>query len=172
MGALTVRLYLLEGSGEVDDFVSIGGAHHGSVVAAAAVEWQAKAGAPAYEGAKEMTPPYACQGQASGGAADVQFSVNGCLTPTGRTVERDETPGAVAYLSIWNSLDEIQIPQEGACLNQRFQNDCSDTNVNVQVAVSPGPGPCGPGGCPGHVVMIWDPGVMQRTYDFVADRGQ
>jgi pimeloyl-ACP methyl ester carboxylesterase len=168
MGALTVRLYLLEASEQVDDFVGIAGANHGSAVASAAVGWQARLGAPAYEGAKEMAPPYACQGQASGGAADVQFMLNGCLTPSGRTVERDETPGAVDYLSIRNSLDEMLIPLEGACLNQRFQNDCSDPRVNVEVAVPAGPGPCGPSGCPGHVAMIWDPGVMQRTYDFMA----
>jgi hypothetical protein len=170
MGALTARLYLLEPDNRVDDFVSIGGANHGSVVASAGVEWQARHGAPAYEGAKQMAPPYACQGQ-SASAADVQFTLNGCLTPAGRTAPRDETPGGVHYLSIRNSVDEMVSPRESACLNQRRQNDCSDTDVNVEVTVPPGPGPCGPSGCIGHVAMAWDPDVMRMTYEFTACEG-
>ena len=167
MGALTTRLYLRGHHGEVDDFVSIAGGNHGSVVAAAGVGWQQQFGAPAFEGAKEMAPPYACRDETSGGAADVQFVVNGCLTPTGRTTRRDETPGQVHYLSIRNSLDEIVSPREASCLNQEAQNDCSDTSVNVEVTVPPGPGPCGPEGCPAHVAMLWDRDVMERAWRFV-----
>jgi triacylglycerol lipase len=167
MGALTTRVFLLEGHANVNAFVSIGGGNHGSTVAAAGVEWQNEFGAPAFEGAKQMAPPYACEGQTSGGATDVQLSVNGCLTASGKSVERDETPGDVRYLSIWNSVDEIVSPRQAACLNQRFQNDCSDA-VNVSVTVGAGPGPCGPQDCPGHVTMLWDPKVMLLTRNFVA----
>jgi pimeloyl-ACP methyl ester carboxylesterase len=167
MGALTTRLYLLDGQESIDDFVAIGGGNHGSTLAALGLQWQAQFGAPAYEGAKQMAPPYACEGETSGGAADIQLAVNGCLTSAGRSVERDETPGGVHYLSIWNSTDEIVSPPEASCLNQRFQNDCSDTSVNVQVTVPPGPGPCGPEGCPGHVSMLWDPSVLELTYAFL-----
>jgi pimeloyl-ACP methyl ester carboxylesterase len=171
MGALTTRLYLRQSHLHVDDFVSIGGANHGSVVASAGVAWQAQFGAPAYEGAKQMFPPYACRGQTSGGAADVQLQLNGCLTAAGRTLSRDETPGNVDYLSIRNAVDEMVSPRESSCLNQRFQNDCSDTRVNVEVSVPPGPGPCGPTGCPGHVTMVWDPSVIRATYRFMACEG-
>ena len=167
MGALTTRLFLQNAGDRVDGFVSIGGANHGSGVAHAGVEWQARFGAPAYEGAKEMAPPYACEGETLQ-AADVQFQLNGCLTAGGRTVAVDETPRRVRYLSIWNELDEIVDPPQSACLNQRFQGDCGDS-VNVSVTVPPGPGPCGPQGCPGHVTMVWDPGVRQRTYDFLVN---
>jgi hypothetical protein len=67
-------------------------------------------------------------------------------------------------------LDEIIDPVASSCLNQRFENDCSDTSVNLEVTVAAGPGPCGPNGvqdaCPAHVTMMWDPSVMQMTYDF------
>lgn len=171
MGSLTTRLYLEQSGDRVDDFVSIGGGNHGSLVAAAGVEWQARFGAPAYEGAKQMSPPYACEGETVQ-AADIQFELNGCLTANGRTTERDETPGRVSYLSIWNSVDEIVSPRESSCLNQRFRNDCSDTRVNMTVTVPAGPGPCGPDGCPGHVTMVWDPGVLRTTFEFTACDGE
>lgn len=174
IGAITSRLYIAAPGSRVAHFVSVGGANHGSAIAGAAVEWQALFGAPAYEGAKEMFPPYACQGQTVQ-AADVQFMLNGCLTPTGRTTQRDETPGTTKVLSIRNSLDEIIVPRGSECLNQRRQNDCAD-RVNVQVTVASAPGPCGPGGatapCPAHVSMMFDPGVMQRMFDFVTDDQQ
>jgi triacylglycerol lipase len=174
IGAITSRLYIAAPGSRVDHFVSVGGANHGSGVAAVAVEWQAAFGAPAYEGAKEMFPPYACQGQTVQ-AADVQFVLNGCLTPTGRTVARDETPGNTKVLSIRNSLDEIVQPHGSECLNQRRQNDCAD-RVNVEVTVASALGPCGPGGaqapCPAHVSMMFDPGVMQRMFNFVTDNQQ
>lgn len=168
MGALATRLYLYQGGNKkVRRFISLAGANHGGNGAAVAVQLQAAFGYPAYEGGKELYPPYACAGQTSGGAADIQATVNGCLTATGRTAYVDETPeGGASFLSIRNTLDEEVVPVGSACLNQRFQNDCAD-RVNVAVTVPPGPGPCGPEGCPGHVTMLWDPGVMQRVYDQV-----
>lgn len=172
MGALASRLYIGDGGDKyVRDFVSIAGGNHGGAAAAQGVEWQAQFGYPAYEGAKEMYPPYACEGQASGGAADVQYWLNGCLTATGRTVEVDETPSAdqIGYLSIWNTMDEMVIPAEAACLGQRFQNDCSNP-VNFEVTIGPAPGPCGPTAqCPGHVAVLWEPAIMQLVYDFITD---
>jgi triacylglycerol lipase len=171
MGALTSRLYLQTFHDRADDFVSVAGANHGSLIAVNGTEWQLLFGVPAYEGAQEMFPQYACQGQALN-AADVQFWLNGCLTATGRSVARDETPGAVDYLSIRNNLDEIVLPHGSECLNQNKKNDCSDTSVNVAFNVLPALGPCGPMGlplvCPGHVATVFNPAVMQRTYDFLS----
>jgi pimeloyl-ACP methyl ester carboxylesterase len=174
MGSVVTRLYLARWGGKsVRDVVALGGPFHGSRVAGAAVEWQAEFGYPAYQGAKEAYPPYACKGRTVQ-AADIQFALNGCLTPDGRTVLMDETRRDVDYLSIRNGLDEIVDPTESSCLNQRFQNDCSDTQVNVEVSVPPGPGPCGPDGsqdvCPAHVTMMWDPSVIRMTDDFLAGR--
>ena len=167
MGAPAARLYI-DGGGHknVRTFVSIAGGNHGSVAALGFAGFQALLGYPAYEGAKEMYPPYACQGQST--AADVQFSLNGCLTASGRTVWVDETPheqgdgtgGQVRYLSIWNPLDEVLIPSESACLNQRFQNDCSDP-VNVSVTVLPGP-------LPAHLMIMSNREVMQRVFDLLS----
>jgi pimeloyl-ACP methyl ester carboxylesterase len=175
MGALSARIYLaLGGYRYVDHFVSISGANHGSLAAEPGVALQAMLGAPAYEGMKEMFPPYACLHQTSGGAFDVQTLVNGCLTATGRTMYVDETPDSshVDYLSIRNSIDEEIVPSESGCLNQHFQNDCSD-HINVQVTVppAPGPGPCGPDGCPAHVAILFDQGVTQTVYDHITDDG-
>jgi triacylglycerol esterase/lipase EstA (alpha/beta hydrolase family) len=174
MGSVVARLYLARWGGKsVRDFVALGGPFHGSQVAGAAVEWQAAFGYPAYEGAKEAYPPYACEGQTVQ-AADIQFALNGCLTPDGRTLVVDETRKGVDYLSIRNSLDEIINPTQSSCLNQRFQNDCSDTQVNVEMSVPAGLGPCGPNGaqdvCPAHVTMLSDPSVIQMTYNFLAGR--
>lgn len=170
MGALATRVYLAAGGDEyVRDFVSIGGANHGSQVAAQGAAWQEQYGWPNFEGAKEMFPAYACWGEASGGDSwDAQWWVNGCLGPYDRYEYEDETPSGdqVDYLSIWNSVDEMVVPHESACLDQRFQNDCS-SSVNLRVTVPPAPGPCGPMGCPGHITMMWDPGVIQQVYDFI-----
>ena len=173
MGALATRLYLAQGGDRcVRDFASVGGAHHGGEGAADGLYLQSMFGYPAYEGMLEMYPPYACRWETSGWAADVQYALNGCLTPTGRTAWTDETPnGGVRYLSIRNELDEIVVPQESACLNQRFQNDCSDTRVNAAVAVPPGPGPCGPEGCPAHVTMMWDPDVLGMIHQHLTQPG-
>jgi pimeloyl-ACP methyl ester carboxylesterase len=167
MGALATRLYILQGGNRnIRDFAMVAGANHGGEGAAPGVFLQSIFGAPAYEGMKEMFPPYACEGQASGGAADIQFELNGCLTPTGRTVWRDETPWFVDYFSIRNTVDDTVIPTESACLNQRFQNDCS-SNVNEAVTVGPGPGPCPGGFCPPHVTVLFDPTVWEMVYDHV-----
>jgi pimeloyl-ACP methyl ester carboxylesterase len=166
MGALTARLYMaVGGDWYVGNVVTIGGANHGGQGAAPGEALQDMFGYPAYEGMKEMFPPYACFGESSGGAADVQDYLNGCLTPSGREVSADETPGGwwVDYLSIRNELDEIVVPVESACLNQKSQGDCSDSDVNVAVRVPAGPGPCGPDGCPAHVTMLFDPGVIELT---------
>jgi hypothetical protein len=171
IGAITSRIFIRLATERVDHFVSVAGANHGSQTAAVAREWQAAFGAPAFEGAKEMFPPYACLGQTED-AIDVQFVLNGCLTPTGRTSFRDETPGDVEVLSFRNTLDEIVVPVESSCLNQRFQNDCSD-RVNKVVTVPPAIGPCGPGGepgpCPAHVAMMFDPDLIERTFDLITD---
>jgi pimeloyl-ACP methyl ester carboxylesterase len=166
MGALTTRLYVLAGGDwYVSHVVTIGGANHGGGAAAAGEQLQDMFGYPAYEGMKEMFPPYACAGEVSGGAADVQDALNGCLAPGGRLVDADETPGEpwVRYLSIRNELDEIVTPTSAACLNQAEQGDCSDTDVNVAVRVPAAPGPCGPDGCPAHVTMLFDRGVIGLT---------
>src|SRR5262249_36602314 len=91
MGAIATRLYLNQGGDKkVKPLVMLGGTNHGALAGAEGPALQAAFGAPAYEGMKELFPIYACRGQTIGGAADVQFTVNGCLTPTGRTVARDE----------------------------------------------------------------------------------
>jgi triacylglycerol lipase len=174
MGALAARLYIAEYGGHsfVRDVVSIAGGNHGGLGASQALVLQAQFGAPAYEGMKEMYPPYACH-DLSLGAADVQFELNGCLTTLGRTVARDETPyePEVAYRAIWNSQDEIAAPGEVGCLDQRWQLDCASP-VNVEVTAAPGPGDC-PGYpfCPAHVAILWDPDTMAITAQHVTARG-
>jgi len=169
MGALAARLYIAKygGAAYVEDLVTIGGGDHGSVTAVQGVPLQQAFGYPAFEGMQEMYPPYACKGQTSGQpTADVQYDLNGCLTPSGRTVSRDETPGSVSYRAIWNDLDEIAVPAQTGCLNQTRQNDCG-SSVNFRVSVPAGP--CFMGVCPGHLNMLWDDVVMEevleRTYD-------
>lgn len=169
MGALTTRLLLAnDWHWVVNDFVSLAGANHGSLTGERGPELQQMFGAPAYEGMKELYFPYACVGEASdGAAADVQFEVNGCLTPFGRFVTADETPGGTQYLSIRNKLDEEIVPNESSCLNQKFQDDCR-SRVNVAFSVPPAAGPCGPGGmCPAHVTITRDPDVIETVYDAV-----
>lgn len=177
MGALAGRLYLTQGgTSYVQSFVSISGANHGSSndLFDFGVSFQDLFGGyPWFEGMQEMTPAYACQGQTYGGSADVQFALNGCLTATGRTVARDETPGSVRYLSIRNAQDEIVTPVASACLNQRKQNDCGDTAVNKLVSVPPGIGPrdCA-SGCPAHLTVLFNTGVMEQTYNFLVAEDQ
>jgi len=170
MGALSARVYLAAGGYRyVRDFVSIAGANHGSETAAQGSVWQEQFGWPSFEGAKEMYPSFACWGESSGGESwDAQYWLNGCLASWGRWDWADETPRGdqVDYLSIWNSVDEIVVPQESACLDQEFQNDC-ESSVNYRVTVPPGPGPCGPMGCPGHITVMWDPAVIQRVFEFI-----
>jgi hypothetical protein len=172
MGALISRWYITHGGDRfVRDVVTLGGANHGGGGAAGAIELQEIFGFPAYEGMKQMFPPYACEGETLGGATDIQFELNGCLTPTGRTVNRDETPfehKGLRYLSIRNTIDEIVTPVEAACIDQKRQNDCSN-RANVAVTVPPGPG-CGEMGCPGHVTMLFDPGVIETVFSFVSRR--
>ncbi|HTE52392.1 MAG TPA: hypothetical protein VK698_16185 [Kofleriaceae bacterium] len=169
MGALATRLYIAQGGDHfVDHFVSIAGTNHGALAGVEGIALQLAFGAPAYQGMKELFPIYACAGQTQAGAADVQFTVNGCLTLLGRTVNRDETPGAVKVLSIRNNLDGEVLPIEVSCLNQKRQLDCTDP-VNRVVTVAPAVGNCG--GlplCPGHVTMLSDPGVMQMVFDHVS----
>jgi triacylglycerol esterase/lipase EstA (alpha/beta hydrolase family) len=168
MGAIATRLYLNQGGTSfVKHLAMLGGTNHGALAGVEGVALQTAFGAPAYEGMKELFPIYACQGQTLG-AADIQFAVNGCLTLTGRTVNRDETPGSLKYLSIRNTLDGEVLPIEVSCVNQKKQLDCTDP-VNKVVTVAPAPGNCG--GlplCPGHVTMLSDPGVMQQVFDFIS----
>ena len=172
MGALTTRVYLNQGGAEnVRDVVLLGGANHGSWMAQFGSSWQANVGGPpAYGGALEMFQPYACEGESSGG--DLQFYLNGCLTPTGRTVHVDETPsdvrdgGHIKYLNLYLTNDEIQLPAEAACLNMDYIDDCSD-RINVALShVAPSPM------FPAHVTMLSDPDVLQRTFRFVAGAGR
>ena len=167
MGALTARAYAKVAPSRVDKLVTVAGANHGSAIAGAGVELQAIFGAPSYEGMKEMFPPYACQGETVD-AADVQFALNGCLTPIGRSTFRDETPGSVEYLSIVNALDEIIQPFDSACLDQRFLGDCTGW-VNEIVAVPAGACWWADEPCPGHGRVLWDPGVMDQVLDFLTD---
>lgn len=165
MGSLTARLASARYPTRVDDLISIAGANHGTSIGVAG-DAQLVFGEPAYEGAKEMFPPYACEGQTVD-AADVQFALNGCLTPLGRTVWRDETPGAIDYLTIRNLLDEIIQPVASTCLDQRSMNDCSDLALNRSVVVPAGPCPDG-SPCLAHQTVLSDPGVVEMVYDFAS----
>lgn len=172
-GPVATRVYIKEGGNNViRDFVSISGVNHGTEFGIVGGQLQEIFGYPNYEQMKELYPPYACAGQTFfGQSADVQAFINGCLTPTGRTVNVDETPnGGVEYLQIVNTLDDQIIPWQSACLNQRFQNDCSDTRVNRTVTLPPGPCPFAAFGgiCPPHAMPVFDQGVWDMTYAFVA----
>ena len=175
MGVVASRIFLRQGGDAlVEDFVSISGANHGSILAEMIGEaGQAEVGFPAYQGALEAAPAYACEGESTD--ADVQFFLNGCLTEDGRTVEEDETPtdidegGHIRYLAIWNSADDLVVPPQSSCLNQAFKNDCSDP-VNVEVnlpalnEVKPGSGLVS-----AHVEVQFSAEVWQAVYDFVAE---
>jgi pimeloyl-ACP methyl ester carboxylesterase len=180
MGAIAVRYYFqTNGTSKVRDFVSVGGVHHGTegglFADLDALHWQdAFGGYPWFEGIHELFPSYACWGESwgsSGGEGsptqNIQPRVNGCLTPTGRTIWKDETPGWVRYAAVWNTLDDIIIPQQSACLNMSRENDCS-SSVNHAVTVPAGthPGGC-EAGCPAHLMMLFDPDVIRRGYNFV-----
>lgn len=172
VGAVAGRIYIREGGDEfVEDYVSIAGASHGSVLAGMVGEaGQKMYGYPSYEGALEVSPPYACEGDST--EADVQFFLNGCLTEDGRTVEEDETPfdvgegGHIRYLSVWNDQDDLVIPPEASCLNQTFIDDCSD-EVNLQVSIEATT--IFEDTQSAHVETQFDPTVRQAVYDFVVD---
>jgi hypothetical protein len=176
-----VRYYFFkEGTGDVRDFVSVGGVHHGTegglFAELGANFWQEQFGGPPwFEGIHELNPSYACAGQSYGAAGghgfptlDIQLTVNGCLTPTGRTTFKDETPGSVRYVSVWNTIDDIIIPQQSACLDMKKQNDCSSP-INKSVTVPAAE--CFPGFvCPAHLMMLYDPDVIRRGFNFVGGR--
>lgn len=168
MGPVAARLYVLQGGNRyVDHFVQISAANHGSWIGQWLGSFQDIFGYPAYEAAKEMYPPYACEGESLG--ADVQFTLNGCIRASGRTVEQDETPfafasdedGIIKYLNIWNPLDEIIQPPQSSCLNQDFIGDCTDP-VNEEWVVTAGP-------VVAHQKILSDPDVIARVYDFVTE---
>jgi hypothetical protein len=173
MAAVAGRIYLRQGGTEfVEDFVSIVGANHGSVLAGMVGEAARETFPPPnWEGAFEASPAYACGGEST--EADVQFFLNGCLTEDGRTVDEDETPddidegGHVRYLSIWNDQDDLVVPQEASCLNQAFQNDCSDpVNLRFSVAAMTEVVP-GSGLYSAHVETEFHQPTRQAMYDFV-----
>ena len=174
MGAVATRIYIREGGADsVEDFVSLAGASHGSILAGMVGEaGQADLGFPAYEGALEASPEYACEGEST--EANVQFFLNGCLTEEGRTVEEDETPedidegGHIRYLSVWNSMDDLVIPPQASCLNQAFKNDCSD-GVNVEFAID-GVTEVQPdsGVVSSHAEMLFRPDVWETVFEFVS----
>ncbi len=174
MGAVAGRMYIRMGGEEfVSHYVSISGASHGSVLAGMVAEaGREDCAAPCYEGALESSPEYACEGE-SPAENNVQAFLNGCLTEDGRTVEVDETPndvnegGHIKYLSIWNSEDDLVIPQEAACLNQSFQNDCSDP-VNHMVSIE-AMTEFLPDQQSSHVETQLDPTVRQFIFDFLQD---
>lgn len=173
MGAVASRIYIKEGGADkVRRYVSMAGASHGSVLAGMVGEaGRQDCEYPCYEGALESSPEYACDGE-SPAEEDIQAYLNGCLTEEGRTVEVDETPfsdddegGHIKYLSVWNELDDLVIPQEAACLNQAFQNDCSDpvnhmVSVEAQTEVMPDLKSS-------HVETQLDPTVRLFVYDFL-----
>ena len=179
MGGIAVRYYFWEeGTSKVRDFASLGAVQHGTTggeLFADAVYWQDFFGGyPVFEGVHELYPPYACKGEAWGAAGgegsptlDIQYRVNGCLTPTGRTVYKDETPGSVRYVAVRNTLDDIVLPVESACLDMKKENDCSSPiNKTVTVPAGVHPGPC-EAGCPAHLMMLFDPNLIARTHNFV-----
>jgi hypothetical protein len=168
MGPMGARWFVQNGGRwVVRNFVQLSGANHGSHIGLQLGMAQDVFGFPSYQAAKEMYPPYACQGEST--TADVQFNLNGCLTPTGRTVWRDETPyalfsgeqlGFIRYLNIWNPLDEIIQPPTSSCLNQDFVDDCSDP-VNEEWVVEAAPPIIA------HQKILSDVGVQERVYDFI-----
>jgi pimeloyl-ACP methyl ester carboxylesterase len=172
MGAVATRIYIKDGGADfVSHFVSMAGASHGSVLAGMVGEaGREDSDFPCYEGALEASPEYACDGD-SPAMEDIQAYLNGCLTEDGRTVDEDETPfdidegGHIKYLSIWNEKDDLVIPQEAACLNQSFQNDCSDP-VNHMVSVE-AVTEIMPDLLSSHVETQLDPTVRQFVFDFL-----
>ena len=152
MGAVASRLYLKRGGhAYTRDFVSLAGTNHGGVGNAVTEVTERVRTDAAYKGAQEMFPMYECAG--------IQLEINGCLTPTGRTVEVDETPGDVRYLSIRNVIDQLVIPSETSCLNMNRWNDCSDAvNESVQI-LSPNP----------HSDIVADVAVFSRVHEHVTN---
>jgi len=153
MGGLSSRWYIWNGGDAfVRDYVGIAGAFHGTLVAYGT--WT--------DGAEEMRPPYACQGESLN---DLQFMLNGCLTDDGRDFIIDETPygveegGPVSYLSISSAQDEFIIPTESSCLNQGKQNDCSDA-ANVRVSRL------------GHGTILLDGDVCDMTIEHLRKRNR
>lgn len=190
-GALGARWYLLKhrGTEKVRDVVFLAGMNHGTEVAIVptvhnreATWWK-----PNYEAAREGFPAYACAGQGGGSTArnevlsqDLQFRVNGCVLPgTGPARDAlqeipadhrksDKLAGGVAYLNIYNvGLDELIEPTTSACLAQRFQGDCTDTDLNVAVQAR---SPVDPSDTP-HSAIRSDPEVVDLTACHVMRRG-
>jgi pimeloyl-ACP methyl ester carboxylesterase len=187
MGAVAGRIYLRESGGDlVEDFVSIAGANHGSVLAGMVGEaGQAEFGYPAWEGAFEANPAYACDGESGANPTwreqhpsestddQVQFFLNGCLSEDGRTSDEDETPfdvdegGHIRYLSVWNDQDDLVSPPQASCLNQAEQNDCSDpVNLRFSIAAMTELVP-GSGIYSSHVETEFYEPSRQAVYDFI-----
>ena len=127
MGGISSRLWIKQGGfSKVRDYMSVSGAHHGTDDAY--LYWS--------DGAQELRPPYACDGDSLN---NLQYLLNGCLAQSGRIVEVDETPYGIedgfgiAYHAIVSTTDEIVIPHQSGCLNQKQKNDCSDP-VNTTVS--------------------------------------
>jgi len=174
-GALTIRYYLgvLGGASSVESAVSLVGPNHGTNFGLAGGDLQIAFGAPSYEQLKETYPPYACAGQTYfGQSRDIQLAINGCLTLTGRTSVKDETPGTVRYVSIYNTIDDQIIPMQSACLNMTKQNDCA-SSVNKAFTIPPGDCPFPPTGnvCPAHIRPIFDPGVWDEMCRHISGSG-
>jgi hypothetical protein len=150
MGALASRLYLKRGGHTVvDDFVSLAGGNHGTILGGVSEVSEHVRSDADYKGNDEMFPIYDCEG--------IQFEINGCLTPTGRTVDVDETPGDVRYLSLRSVIDQLVIPGESPCLNMSRWNDCSDpVNESVLILTSSP-----------HSDIVRDEDVFSRVFEHV-----
>jgi hypothetical protein len=150
MGALASRLYLKRGGDAfVRDYVSLAGTNHGAFVGASSEVSENVRSDADYKGSDEMFPIYDCEG--------IQFEINGCLTPTGRTVDVDETPGDVRYLSIRNVIEPLGIMSELPCLNMSRWNDCSDPVNESVLILTANP----------HSDIARDEGVFARVYEHV-----
>lgn len=153
LGAFAARLYLKRGGHVfVRDFVSLAGTNHGLLLGAINEVTEILQPDPNDKGSAEMFPIYECAG--------VQLEVNGCLTLDGRTVQVDETPGNVRYLSLWNEIEQAIVPRESACLNMRRWNDCSDPVNEPVIVLSPNP----------HSDIQADEAVFLRVYEHVTTK--
>lgn len=133
----------------MDGFVSLAGGNHGATVGGVSEVSENVRSDAEYKGNDELFPLYDCEG--------IQFEVNGCLTPTGRTVDVDETPGDVRYLSLRSAIDQLAIPRESPCLNMSRWNDCSDpVNESILILTS------NP-----HSDIVDDEGAFSRVYEHV-----
>lgn len=146
-GGLSSRLWIRQygGAGQVRDYVSLSGTHHGTQTSCLG-GWLGEA-------ARETCPAYASQAESHN---DVQWTLNG--DPD--TADVDETPsgvedgGGIYWNALWTDGDLIDVPAHTCCLNQQFRGDCSDP-VNVRFSGV------------GHIEMATEPAVFEKTRDLI-----